>query len=437
MIKRILFRLTTLTVLLAFLIPGIPQSAQERRIALIIGNGAYKSSPLRNPVNDATDIANALRNLGFYVILKTNANQRTMEESIRNFGKKLHLGGVGLFYFAGHGLQVKGINYLIPLGANIGSEADVKYEAVDAGRVLAQMEEAENDLNIVILDACRNNPFARSFRSSGKGLSRMDAPKGSLIAYATSPGSVAADGEGRNGIYTKYLLKYMSSPNLKVEEVLKQVRVDVINDTNEKQIPWESSSLTGDFYFASQRGIVVAQRPKAKTQYSSELKKERERLEQERYELEKLKIEKKKQEAERKRIEVEKKKLATIGKEIARDGTLISYATGVVYDKKTGLEWVALPDKDTTWYDAKRWAENLNVAGGGWRMPTMEELNALYRAGSRKKMSPLMKNTGWWIWSGETQGPSKAWAFNRSRGLERGFDRDNRSNRGFAVRFRR
>ncbi len=258
MIKRILIRLATLAVLLVFLTPTTSLSAPDRRTALVIGNGAYKSSPLKNPVNDATDIANALRKFGFFVILKTNVNQRTMEDSIRDFGKKLRLGGVGLFYFAGHGLQVKGRNYLIPLGANIGSEADVKYESVVAGRVLAQMEEAENDLNIIILDACRDNPFARSFRSSGRGLAKMDAPKGSLVAYATAPGSVAADGEGRNGIYTKYLLKYISNPNLKVEEVLKQVRIGVISETDEKQIPWESSSLTGEFYFASKRGIAVA-----------------------------------------------------------------------------------------------------------------------------------------------------------------------------------
>jgi len=291
------FWLTIVTFSLVFLTTNITLSAQDQRTALVIGNGAYKSSPLRNPVNDATDIANALRNLGFSVILKTNANQRTMEDSIRDFGKKLRSGGVGLFYFAGHGMQVKGNNYLLPVGTVIETESDVKYEAVDAGRVLGKMEDAGNDLNIVILDACRNNPFARAFRSSGKGLARMDAPKGSLITYATAPGSVAADGEGRNGIYTKYLLKYMSSPNLKVEEVLKQVRVNVINETNEKQIPWESSSLTGEFYFSSKRGIVVAQNPKIKPQYSSKLEKEREKLERERHELEKLKI------------EIEKKKL--------------------------------------------------------------------------------------------------------------------------------
>ncbi len=221
----------------------------QARTALVIGNSAYKSSPLKNPVNDASDMASALRDSGFDVTLKTNASLRSMEKAIQNFGKKLRGGGVGLFYFAGHGLQVGGRNYLIPVDAEIESESDVKYDGVDAGRVLGKMENAGNGLNIVILDACRNNPFARSFRSADKGLAKMDAPTGSFIAYATAPGSVAADGDGRNGLYTQYLLQYMREPNLSVERVFKKVRFAVVNDTAQKQTPWESSSLLGDFYF--------------------------------------------------------------------------------------------------------------------------------------------------------------------------------------------
>lgn len=251
-----------------FLLPsfGFPERGikiQSRRIALVIGNGAYENSPLKNPPNDAFDIATTLGKLGFEVIHKENASYRVMEEAIRDFGKRLRKGGVGLFYFAGHGIQANGRNYLVPVDAKIESESDVKFESVDAGRVLGKMEDAENDLNIVILDACRNNPFARSFRTSSQGLARMDAPKGSLIAYATAPGSVAADGAGRNGIYTKYLLKHMVSPQLKIEDVLKNVRNDVMNQTNNKQVPWESSSLRGDLYFNahSQPSVVNSTRP--------------------------------------------------------------------------------------------------------------------------------------------------------------------------------
>ena len=227
-------------------------SASNTRTALVIGNSAYNVSPLKNPSNDASDMASALRECGFDVTLIVDASQRKMEMAIKSFGKKLRKGGIGLFYYAGHGIQAGGRNYLIPVDADIESESDVKYEAVDAGRVLGKMEDAGNGFNIVILDACRNNPFARSFRSAEKGLAKMDAPTGSFIAYATAPGSVAADGEGRNGLYTKHLLQYMRQPNLTLENVFKNVRLAVVNKTSNKQIPWESSSLVGEFYF--QRG---------------------------------------------------------------------------------------------------------------------------------------------------------------------------------------
>lgn len=240
----------------------------ERRTALVIGNSAYKTAPLKNPTNDAQDMASALREMGFDVTLKVNVNHRDMEEAVRAFGTKLKQGGLGLFYYAGHGVQVAGENYLIPLDTKVDAEADVKFGALNAGMVLARMEDAGNGLNIVILDACRTNPFARSFRTAEQGLARMDAPKGSLIAYATAPGRVAADsgGSGRNGVYTGFLLQHMRTPGLKVEEALKRVRADVVRTTADKQVPWESSSLIGDFMFLptqseSQRPLAVPSRP--------------------------------------------------------------------------------------------------------------------------------------------------------------------------------
>ena len=225
-------------------------AAKHTRSALVIGNDAYERMPLKNPVNDAQDMARALEELGFEVMLLTNASLRQFDSAVRTFGSKLRQrGGAGLFYYAGHGMQVKGRNYLIPIDASIDTESDVKFEAIDAGRILGKMEDAGNPINIVILDACRDNPFARQFRSAGRGLARMDAPKGSLVAYATSPGSVAADGTDRNGIYTTYLLQHMRTPGLTLEQVLKNVRIDVLTATADAQIPWESSSMTGDFYF--------------------------------------------------------------------------------------------------------------------------------------------------------------------------------------------
>ncbi len=232
---------------------GAATAPVEQRIALVIGNGQYKDSPLANPVNDARAIAKALTSSGFKVVEKENLSQRDFQTALRNFGDALKHGGVGLFYYAGHGMQVKGRNFLIPVDAHIEREDEVAYNSIDANQVLDKMESANNRLNIVILDACRNNPFARSFRSGSVGLAQMDAPVGTLIAFATAPGSVASDGPDQNGLYTKYLLQSMVQPGIKIEDVFKRVRVDVRRDSQGKQIPWESTSLEGDFVFVAHR----------------------------------------------------------------------------------------------------------------------------------------------------------------------------------------
>ena len=225
----------------------------KKRTALIIGNSQYAVGALRNPENDARDIASTLTDLGFDVMLQLNANQEQMEQAISQFGRSLYQGGVGLFYYAGHGVQVDGENYLIPTTARIESESDVRYKGVNLGQVLGKMGEARNGFNIIILDACRDNPFARSFRSNTRGLAvvRDAAPKGTLIAYATSPGKVASDGNESNGLYTKHLLQNMKKPNLSIEQVFKRVLQGVERETNGKQSPWTSSSFSGDFYFVS------------------------------------------------------------------------------------------------------------------------------------------------------------------------------------------
>ena len=224
-------------------------SRSEKRVALVIGNSAYPTAPLKNPVNDAQDMAQALGNLGFDVTYRENLNQNDMKRAIREFGPKIRNGGVGLFYYAGHGAQLNGRNYLVPIGAVIEKENDLEYEGVDAGLVLDEMFAAGNQLNIVILDACRNNPFARSFRTDSPGLAVMKAPVETVIAYATAPGEVAADGASRNGLYTQELLKNIKTPGLKLEDVFKRVRTAVRQISNGKQIPWESVSLERDFYF--------------------------------------------------------------------------------------------------------------------------------------------------------------------------------------------
>lgn len=231
---------------------------QERRVALVIGNGDYEQGRLHNPVNDARAIAQALRRAGFEVIAKENADRGAMYEAINAFGDRLkETNGVGLFYFSGHGLQVQGKNFMMPLRARITSERMVETEAVDVNRVLGEMDAAQARVNIVVLDACRHNPYARSFRSISRGLAQIDAPRGTLIAYATAPGKVAEDGTGQNSPYTAALVKHLAEPGLPIETVFKRVRVDVLNQTGNRQEPWEASSLTGDFFFFP-GGVVAA-----------------------------------------------------------------------------------------------------------------------------------------------------------------------------------
>jgi hypothetical protein len=249
-------RLTFLWCLLCGVLVFSIQPAQaSERVALVIGNADYSFAPLTSPVNDARDMTRALRTLGFEVIHKENASQQAMEEAILAFTQKLGKDTVGLFYYSGHGVQHKEENYLIPTSVTRLSVSDVKYKSVAAGYVLAEMEGAANTTNIIILDACRNNPFKSGFKSMQKGLARMDNIDGSLIAYATSPGEVANDGKARNSPYTKYLLKYIHQPGLPIEQMFKQVRLAVKRETNGVQTPWEFSSLTRDFYFAGKTPI--------------------------------------------------------------------------------------------------------------------------------------------------------------------------------------
>lgn len=221
-----------------------------RRLALVIGNANYKDRRLSNPLNDAKDMADILQRLGFEVTHRGDLAQNEMKKEIRAFGKRLMSGGgIGLFYYAGHGVQLNGRNYLIPIGAVI-EDNNLEDEAVDAGMMLDEMFAAGNELNIVVLDACRTNPFARGLRSDSRGLAVMKAPSGTIIAYATAPGESADDGgTARNGLYTQELLRNIQTPGLRLEDVFKRTRATVRQMSKGKQIPWESSSLEGDFYF--------------------------------------------------------------------------------------------------------------------------------------------------------------------------------------------
>lgn len=224
-----------------------------KRLALVIGNSSYQhGGALKNPVNDARAISSVLQSAGFEVLRHENLTQTQMKKAINDFGMKLRDYEVGLFYYAGHGIQHKGTNYMIPVEAELQAAEQIEFDCVSADRILAFMDAASTKVNIIIMDACRNNPFERSWNRSaeGSGLAMMNAPTGTLIAYATAPGKVASDGESANGLYTSVLLKYLKDPTLNIEQVFKRVRNEVTEKSNGTQVPWETTSLTGgDFFF--------------------------------------------------------------------------------------------------------------------------------------------------------------------------------------------
>lgn len=245
--------------------PPTPQPAAvpmltipQRRVALVVGNSNYRhATQLANPTNDAADIAAALGKLGFDVVEGRDLDKRGMEDKIREFGRKLEGADLALMFYAGHGMQVAGKNYLVPIDAKLERAGDLTLDTIEVGQVLVQME-AEKRVNLIFLDACRDNPLARSFSRSlgtrstavGHGLASIQSAVGTLIAYATQPDNVALDGEGRNSPFTTALLKNITTPGLEISALMKRVRADVIANTREKQVPWDHSSLVGDVILA-------------------------------------------------------------------------------------------------------------------------------------------------------------------------------------------
>ena len=230
----------------------------QRRVALVIGNAQYKVSPLDNPVNDATDVDQSLRQLGFQTTLIRNATLGQMREATRRFADQIQAADVALIYFAGHGIESNRRNYMIPVNADLKFEYELADQAYDAGNWLDMLESLKSSnaerVNIVILDACRNNSLVGS-RNLGRGLGRMDAPSGTFLAYSTGPGKVAADGARgqRNSPFTRHLLTVMQQPGMPIEEAFKEVRRNVSRETSGAQVPWESTSLTGFFSFRQTR----------------------------------------------------------------------------------------------------------------------------------------------------------------------------------------
>ncbi|MGZ5824224.1 MAG: caspase family protein, partial [Hyphomicrobium sp.] len=244
--------------LAASLLLALPAHA-EKRVALVVGNSAYKEvGQLANPVNDANAIASALKSSGFEVILGVDVDKRGFDNKVRDFAGLLESADVAIFFYAGHGLQVAGRNYLIPVDAHLQGERDLDFDAENLDFILKQMELGRADkTNIVFLDACRDNPFSQNLARSmgtrstsiGKGLAQVDTGVGTFIAYSTQPGNVALDGKGKNSPFTAALAKHVKEPGRDLTSVMIEVRKDVLAATGGKQVPWDHSALTGEFYF--------------------------------------------------------------------------------------------------------------------------------------------------------------------------------------------
>ena len=306
-------------------------SYSSRRVALVIGNNAYPGTPLRNAVNDAQAVARTLKDLGFQVDLATDINLRAMETAVDRFVKALRPGDVGLFYYSGHGMQIDGENFLIPTSFEAQDKAEAKYQAYSAERVHDRMQQSGVRLNIMMLDACRDNPFGR-VRSGARGWAAMSAAGGSFFAFATAPGATAADNPADgNGLFTKHLLDALQRPNLKLSEVFDQVREQVYRASRGRQHPWVGSSVIGEFVFRD-AGIEERRAAEVRAEVArleaelarreaeaARTRTEQQRLESERQaeeikarlKLEKLEQERLKQEAERRAgVEAEQRRLA-------------------------------------------------------------------------------------------------------------------------------
>lgn len=227
--------------------PVVPQSG--RRKALVIGNGAYSRSPLLNPVNDAVAVAKSLGELGFQVTVVKNLTRDAIGRTVDDFVGQIQQGDSVVVFYAGHGLQSRGVNYLPAVDARIDVESDVPLNSINLNELLFRLEESKAGVRLLLVDACRDNPYARSFRSAARGLSRVEgAPSGTLMHFATRPGGVAADGTGPNGLYTTHLLRHLKTPGVAIESVLKRVAADVRLESGGTQQPWTEGALEGEFY---------------------------------------------------------------------------------------------------------------------------------------------------------------------------------------------
>ena len=271
------------TVFTTFLLLALALPAEAaKRVALVIGNGAYTATTrLENPRNDAADMAATLRQLGFEVVEVLDGDWRGMMAAIREFGDRAAGAEAALFYYAGHGLQVGDTNYMLPIAAELVKEQDLEFEAVEVGLPLRLMDSAGAKVKLVILDACRNNPLAQTLASSmassgrdvtvGRGLARLVGAEGTLMAFATAPGAIAEDGTTRNSPFTRALLSNIETPGLEVSLLFRRVRAEVMDATGDSQVPWVNEALLGEFYFVPPAPLATPTTPAPTTAQSAEI----------------------------------------------------------------------------------------------------------------------------------------------------------------------
>jgi uncharacterized caspase-like protein len=332
------------------------------RHALVIGNQDYAMSPLDNPRRDAKAVAASLRPLGFDVTVETDLSLKKLDRVVDTYLAGVRSGDTSFVYYSGHGMQVDGENYLIPTDFTSQDEKDVKYDAYPLDKLLDKLGDHNPALSVLVLDACRDNPF-RGRKGGSRGLANMNAAEGTLIAFATSPGKTAADGKaGGNGVYTEALLKGLMRENVNIEDMFADVRADVAFATNKEQVPWSASSVIGKFCL---KGDACGKAADA-TVSAGDADEANAKLAREKAELD----------AEKAQLAREKAELEAQRRPTPRVASTATASADTF--QAAGHEWQTKPaDQRMSWEDAKSYCAG---QGGGWRLPDKDELKALYDA---------------------------------------------------------
>ncbi|WP_350115171.1 caspase family protein [Fulvivirga sp.] len=401
-----------------------PFFGQDRRIALVIGNSDYEQSGvLKNPVNDANLMAQTLQELDFTVIKKLNATKFDMESVIYDFSRKLSEYTVALFYYAGHGIQVEGTNYLLPIDAKLNDKVAAEFEAIDVSKIVSQFERYPDNINIVILDACRNNPFKSFSRGGESGFKAIPAPSGTIIAFATGEGATASDGTGGNGLYTSALAEEMQKPQ-RIEDVFINTRIKVRDRSKNQQSPQEWSQLTGKFFF-NKEGYSEAE-----TVYAKNDSKENEVKATPTLDRGLLR-------SGGQKAKVHISDLLEFGysmEEVLESGVPNRYLHGINFqggiivhideENRTGL--IAAPydqarGAKVNFEEANELCEFLEIDGfDDWKLPSRGQLTLMYKNLKENDYGNFTLDS---YWSGSTNGYNNAWGFSFSSGSKYDFDK--------------